>query len=333
MGSVSSVVNLSHDVPGGTCGEWSACGGGKAWQLHTKAWTWECAHCGKQTSVTADTIMHRSKLPLTLWFFAGKAKAGATDCRGGGSNVSAAVQGRPSAPRSARHRAWSKCRNYRFAKISGANLAPIAKLGAGHGAGCGKEIETECYGRGDAGRARGAVCRRTQPWFCDRRDRRRPECGKRPARICADQPPQVHAPGSPLYPERNKLFRELALPNTISQDDGVEQATIWSFFRNWDRHKLDLDFEFLKLRLNATALRIGTPAQSDFAALVCYHGYAPWYEPDGSIAAGYRQELVELADLARADGLRVRLCLLWNIAREIAGDPEDFAPGHAPKRL
>jgi hypothetical protein len=40
--------------------------------------------------------------------------------------------------------------------------------------------------------------------------------------------------------------------------------------------------------LNATALRIGTPAESDLAALVHYHGYAPWYEPDGSITASYR---------------------------------------------
>jgi predicted RNA-binding Zn-ribbon protein involved in translation (DUF1610 family) len=47
-----------------------ACGKSKAWQLQTKAWTWECAHCGKQTSVTAGTIMHHSKLPLTLWFWA-----------------------------------------------------------------------------------------------------------------------------------------------------------------------------------------------------------------------------------------------------------------------
>src|SRR6476469_9882785 len=47
-----------------------ACGTGKAWPLQTKAWTWECAHCGKQTSVTAGTIMHHSKLPLTLWFWA-----------------------------------------------------------------------------------------------------------------------------------------------------------------------------------------------------------------------------------------------------------------------
>jgi predicted RNA-binding Zn-ribbon protein involved in translation (DUF1610 family) len=46
------------------------CGKTKAWQLQTKAWTWECADCGKQTSVTAGTIMHHSKLPLTTWFWA-----------------------------------------------------------------------------------------------------------------------------------------------------------------------------------------------------------------------------------------------------------------------
>ncbi len=47
------------------------CGKRKAWQLQTKLWTWECAGCGKQTSVTAGTIMHHSKLPLTTWFWAG----------------------------------------------------------------------------------------------------------------------------------------------------------------------------------------------------------------------------------------------------------------------
>src|SRR3984893_6551253 len=46
------------------------CGNGKAWELQTKAWTWECTGCGKQTSVTAGTIMHHSKLPLTTWFWA-----------------------------------------------------------------------------------------------------------------------------------------------------------------------------------------------------------------------------------------------------------------------
>jgi hypothetical protein len=50
--------------------EYPICGKNKAWQLQTKAWTWECAGCGKQTSVTAGTIMHHSKLPLTTWFWA-----------------------------------------------------------------------------------------------------------------------------------------------------------------------------------------------------------------------------------------------------------------------
>lgn len=47
-----------------------ACGGGKAWPLQTKAATRECAGCGRQTSVTAGTILHGSKLPLTVWFWA-----------------------------------------------------------------------------------------------------------------------------------------------------------------------------------------------------------------------------------------------------------------------
>jgi ribosomal protein L37AE/L43A len=46
------------------------CGGSKARRLETKAWTYECTACGRQTSVTAGTIMHHSKLPLTAWFWA-----------------------------------------------------------------------------------------------------------------------------------------------------------------------------------------------------------------------------------------------------------------------
>ena len=46
------------------------CGAGRAWLLKTKAFTYECAGCGRQTSVTAGTIMHASKLPLTIWFWA-----------------------------------------------------------------------------------------------------------------------------------------------------------------------------------------------------------------------------------------------------------------------
>lgn len=47
-----------------------ACGHGKGWELARKPFTWECTHCGKQTSVTAGTVMHGSKLALTVWFWA-----------------------------------------------------------------------------------------------------------------------------------------------------------------------------------------------------------------------------------------------------------------------
>jgi transposase-like protein len=47
-----------------------SCGSVKAWALKTKAFTFECAGCHKQTSVTAGTIMHGSKLSLVVWFWA-----------------------------------------------------------------------------------------------------------------------------------------------------------------------------------------------------------------------------------------------------------------------
>ncbi len=47
-----------------------ACGHHRAWALKTKARTFECANCARQTSVTAGTIMHGSKLALHVWFWA-----------------------------------------------------------------------------------------------------------------------------------------------------------------------------------------------------------------------------------------------------------------------
>jgi len=47
-----------------------ACGTDRAWALKGKADTFECAACHRQTSVTAGTIMHASKLPLRTWFLA-----------------------------------------------------------------------------------------------------------------------------------------------------------------------------------------------------------------------------------------------------------------------
>src|SRR6185312_10995800 len=44
------------------------CGGDKAWQTSTQHW--KCAECGRKTSVTAGTIFHRSRTPMSTWFAA-----------------------------------------------------------------------------------------------------------------------------------------------------------------------------------------------------------------------------------------------------------------------
>jgi transposase-like protein len=45
-----------------------ACKGQKAWELTAKRFTYECAACNRQTSVTAGTVFHRSHLDLLTWF-------------------------------------------------------------------------------------------------------------------------------------------------------------------------------------------------------------------------------------------------------------------------
>ncbi len=78
----SSLIAFQQRFPDDACAAYLAalrwpggfhcpiCGHDQAWILETKSWTYECAGCGKQTSVTAGTIMHGSKLPLSVWFCA-----------------------------------------------------------------------------------------------------------------------------------------------------------------------------------------------------------------------------------------------------------------------
>lgn len=44
------------------------CGGSRAWK-NSRGWL-ECAACHHQTSVTAGTLFHRSRIPLRMWFLA-----------------------------------------------------------------------------------------------------------------------------------------------------------------------------------------------------------------------------------------------------------------------
>jgi hypothetical protein len=48
--------------------ECPGCSGRRAAFLESRAFTYECRDCRRQTSITAGTVMHRSKLPLTVWF-------------------------------------------------------------------------------------------------------------------------------------------------------------------------------------------------------------------------------------------------------------------------
>jgi transposase-like protein len=43
------------------------CGAGEAGGEHRRH-LWQCRCCGRQTSVTAATVMHKTRLPLTVWF-------------------------------------------------------------------------------------------------------------------------------------------------------------------------------------------------------------------------------------------------------------------------
>ena len=44
------------------------CDGDLAWQTSTRRW--KCVACGRKTSVTAGTIFHRTRTPLSTWFAA-----------------------------------------------------------------------------------------------------------------------------------------------------------------------------------------------------------------------------------------------------------------------
>jgi hypothetical protein len=46
-----------------------ACGGDRAGS-QTRRYLWVCTSCGHQTSVTAGTVMHATRTPLRLWFWA-----------------------------------------------------------------------------------------------------------------------------------------------------------------------------------------------------------------------------------------------------------------------
>ena len=46
------------------------CRGAEIGVMHSARRLWQCKRCGAQTSVTAGTVMHGTRMPLRLWFWA-----------------------------------------------------------------------------------------------------------------------------------------------------------------------------------------------------------------------------------------------------------------------
>jgi transposase-like protein len=46
------------------------CGSHRHDPLRSRRWFFQCRDCGRQTSITAGTLMHRTRLRLSLWFSA-----------------------------------------------------------------------------------------------------------------------------------------------------------------------------------------------------------------------------------------------------------------------
>lgn len=114
-------------------------------------------------------------------------------------------------------------------------------------------------------------------------------------------------------------------PATMPQGTaGVEIVVPWSLWQNWNVTAINLDFAVLRSGLHATVLRIPLPSRSDFGV---------WFNPDGSVAERYAAELVQLADLAARNNIRLELCLLWNVGKEIEQQRGAFEPGGAMDRF
>ena len=139
--------------------------------------------------------------------------------------------------------------------------------------------------------------------------------------------------GKPFVIKGTNYFGSWLYRHTIDADDGTEHHIEWAFYHDWDSAKLDRDFQFIRAQLNATTVRIGTPGKAAFEPLVKFHHFQPWYDAQGQITEKYRTELIKMADIAYADGIRIQFTLIWNLKREIAKDPDSFKAGGPMDRL
>ena len=58
---------MLHRPGGFVC---AGCGGREAWRLKARPRVYECTACHRQESVTAGTVLHRTRTDLSKWFVA-----------------------------------------------------------------------------------------------------------------------------------------------------------------------------------------------------------------------------------------------------------------------
>jgi len=175
------------------------CGKTKAWELQTKPSTWECAGCRKQTSVTAGTIMHHSKLPLTTWFWA--AYLMATH-----SNGISALQLQRQLALGSYKSAWLLCAKLRRSMLAPGRtpLAGLAEV---------DETELPCRSKNDPHRRPRARPSRQDPRRrrrrgAGRRCRPRPHPPQRDTRLLGRQ--SARLPSRPSRPRYHRQDRRVA---------------------------------------------------------------------------------------------------------------------------
>lgn len=99
----------------------------------------------------------------------------------------------------------------------------------------------------------------------------------------------------------------------ITDSENIEHITRWMIYGDFNEVELENELVFLKKNLGINAIRIMTPDPGDFDSLIKWHGWSPWFLPDGSINPEYGEKLTKLINLANRQGIKVQLELLHQI--------------------
>ena len=112
--------------------------------------------------------------------------------------------------------------------------------------------------------------------------------------------------------------------------EGVEYVNPYIIFQGQcSNSQIQSDLAFLRNALDVNTIRIFTPSLSSFEPAVVYHGWEPWFMPDGSVNPIYLEKLAQIFAAGRKLGLRVQLGLFLNMQAAEMENGELAPPGSA----